>query len=240
MATWVTHLMIADRVLEKEPRLDRRGFCVGSIAPDCNIENADWSSFTPPREVTHFMSGSRKTLFDAERFYEKYILIRKNEIRRGEQYSFLLGYWGHLAADALFYEMIRDEERINAVWRRIKADSVLSAKSCGLAQDWDTAKTLMTKGELNREMHTLEAQYLAEHPESGYLTEIKTLKEFPDHIDLLPHGCIVRKIGIMGYVPYAAKSVSSLILISKAEHSAFVDKAVDHIADKLRKTEFYI
>ena len=53
MATWVTHLMIADGVLQHFPSLDRHGFCVGNIAPDCNVENEDWTAFTPSREVTH-------------------------------------------------------------------------------------------------------------------------------------------------------------------------------------------
>ena len=47
MATWVTHLMVADRVLERVPGLDKHGFCVGNIAPDCNIENEDWTQFVP-------------------------------------------------------------------------------------------------------------------------------------------------------------------------------------------------
>lgn len=53
MATWITHLMIADGVLERIPNLDRHGFCVGNIAPDCNVENEDWTAFTPSREVTY-------------------------------------------------------------------------------------------------------------------------------------------------------------------------------------------
>lgn len=40
--------------------MDRRGFCVGNIAPDCNVENEDWTEFTPSREVTHWMSAERK------------------------------------------------------------------------------------------------------------------------------------------------------------------------------------
>ena len=51
MANWITHMMIADRLLEGIPGLDRTGFCVGNIAPDCNIENEDWSAFTPPRRL---------------------------------------------------------------------------------------------------------------------------------------------------------------------------------------------
>lgn len=52
MATWVTHLMIADSVLKTLTDLDRRGFCVGNIAPDCNVENEDWTSFTPSRSYS--------------------------------------------------------------------------------------------------------------------------------------------------------------------------------------------
>ena len=37
MAEWVSHLIVADKVLEKFPQLSRHEFCVGNIAPDCNI-----------------------------------------------------------------------------------------------------------------------------------------------------------------------------------------------------------
>ncbi len=57
MATWVTHLMVADGVLDKVSGLDRHGFCVGNIAPDCNVENEDWTEFTPPRAVTQVMAN---------------------------------------------------------------------------------------------------------------------------------------------------------------------------------------
>ena len=59
MSTWVTHLMIADRVLERVPELDRHNFCVGNIAPDCNVENDDWTQFTPSREVTCFFISAK-------------------------------------------------------------------------------------------------------------------------------------------------------------------------------------
>jgi len=76
MATWVTHLLIADRVLESIPELCRHEFCVGNIAPDCNIENSDWTAFTPSREITHWMSGSRKVAADCDRFlYENIISL---------------------------------------------------------------------------------------------------------------------------------------------------------------------
>ena len=75
MATWVTQLMIADSVLKHFPKLDRRGFCVGRIAPDCNVENEDWTAFTPPKEVTHCMQGQRKDAADCDAFYREFCLF---------------------------------------------------------------------------------------------------------------------------------------------------------------------
>jgi len=60
MASWVTHLMIADKVLSTIQSLKRKEFCVGNIAPDCNVENEDWTQFTPSREITHWMSSDKK------------------------------------------------------------------------------------------------------------------------------------------------------------------------------------
>ena len=57
MAGWITRCAIADRVMAARPTLSRRDFAMGSIAPDCNLENADWSAFIPPREVTQFMAN---------------------------------------------------------------------------------------------------------------------------------------------------------------------------------------
>lgn len=107
MATCVTHLMIADGVLAHFPGLHRRGFCVGNIAPDCNVENADRTAFTPSREVTHRMQGVRKKASDCDAFYEEYILKRKSRIFSAEEYAFLLGYYAHLITGAAFQAMIR-------------------------------------------------------------------------------------------------------------------------------------
>lgn len=92
MATWITHLMIADGVLNRFPSLDRRGFCVGNIAPDCNVENEDWTAFTPPREITHWMQGKRKEASDCDAFYEEYITKRKEKIKSAEEYLGVMGY----------------------------------------------------------------------------------------------------------------------------------------------------
>lgn len=228
MATWVTHLMIADRVLEKIPALDRRGFCVGNIAPDCNVENEDWTQFTPPREVTHWMSAERKKLSDCDRFYKEYITNRRQDIRSEEEYAFLMGYYAHLITDAELQRFIRDEDRVAAAWRRIKEHPVLSEKSEGMPEDWDSAKILLDdRNGREKDFACIEAEYLEQHPESGYFTEILGLTDFPDYIDYLPAGAIVRKIGVMGVLPKKERSKYPYVGISREEYAAFADRATE-------------
>ena len=232
MATWITHLMIADGVLERIPHLDRHGFCVGNIAPDCNVENEDWTSFTPSREVTHWMQGERKKASDCDAFCDEYISKRKDQIKSAEEYAFLLGYYSHLITDAAFQAMIRDEDRVRAVWMRIKADEELSVTGAGMDETWDSVKRLIPKKDRMREIYAMEAEYLNGHPSSGYLTEILPLKSFPDYIDYLPQGCIVRKISVMGYLPEVDKSINKFISMSQDEYADFVKNTIQLVVNQ--------
>lgn len=235
MATWVTHFMIADGVLERIPGLDRHGFCVGSIAPDCNIENEDWTVFTPSREITHWMQGERKKASDCDAFCDEYILKRKDKIKSAEEYAFLLGYYAHLITDAAFQAMIRDEKRVRAAWMRIKADDEWNGAGAGMDETWDSVKKLIPKKERMREIYAMEAEYLSDHPNSGYLTEILPLKSFPDYLDYLPKGCIVRKIGVMGYLPKLDNPINKFISISKDEYADFVEDTIRLVANQFAR-----
>ena len=229
MATWVTHLMIADSVLKHFPSLDRRGFCVGNIAPDCNVENEDWTAFTPSREVTHWMQGARKKASDCDAFYEQYIAKRRDGIQSAEEYAFLMGYQAHLITDAAFQKMIRDEDRVKAVWKRIKENEELRERSVGMEESWDNAKKLIPKRVWVGHIYSLEAEYLNAHPGSGYMTEILPLKDFPDYIDYLPAGAIVRKIGVMGYLPKINENLIDWIAISREEYEAYIQETIQMI-----------
>ena len=228
-------MMVADSVMQKLPWLDRRGFCVGNIAPDCNIENEDWTSFTPSREVTHWMSGDKKIGTDAERFLSEYVLKRISKISSIEEYSFLLGYYSHLVADAEFQKMIRDPARVAEVWKRIDADPEVSARAQGMARTWDSVKIIVPKKERFREIYSIEGDYLRRNPSSGYYTEILTLKEFPDYIDYLPHGAIVRKIPKMTVSEELLQPIEKYISITKNEVEAFVAEAVAIVTRKIEE-----
>ena len=80
-----------------------------------------------------------------------------------------------------------------------------------------------------RDIHTMEAEYLGTHPCSGYLTEILELTDFPDYLDYLPTGAIVRKIGVMGYLPLKELGEYPFIAITREEYAAFLHEAVQHI-----------
>lgn len=217
--------MVADRVLEHVRGLDRQHFCVGNIAPDCNVENEDWTQFVPSREVTHWMSSARKTADDAKRFYREYYEQRQAAHASTHELSFLLGYYAHLVTDAEFQRCLRDRERVSSVWQRIRKHPVLAEKAAGLPETWDTVKILINPSQRTKDIFTLEAEYLEEHPDTGYLTEILPLTSFPDYLDYLPHGAIVRKIGVMRYMPLKDPGEYPFLSFSREEYESFLTRA---------------
>lgn len=195
MATWITHMIIADEVLELFPQLDKRGFCVGNIAPDCNEPNEDRTDFIPPRKVTHWMTDEKKPS-DTDIFYREYFAKHSEDNDSKEYYSFLLGYYSHLITDADFQWFIREPGRVRAAWDRVKADERYKTKIDTQEETWDTFKRVVTSKEIQRERDALEAEYLRNYPdyECSYFTEILPLKDFPDYVDYLPRRGIVRNI----------------------------------------------
>lgn len=227
MATWVTHLTIADAVLNRISFLCRHEFCVGNIAPDCNVENEDWTCFTPPREVTHWMGSARKTASDCDRFLHEYI-EKKTELDSKEE-SFLLGYYAHLIADAEFQRYMRDEKRVKACWNRIKQHPELSKRAAGMEETWDSVKVLIEGTERMKDIYSLERDYLDTHPDSGYFTDVLGLDEFPDYMDYLPKGAIVRKVKVMGYMPQREISRYSFIGMSEDEYHYFISRTTQMV-----------
>lgn len=233
MATWVTHLRVADEVIRKTPFLCRHEFFVGNIAPDCNIENEDWTRFTPSREVTHWMGNERKTAADCDRFLHEYI-ERKEKLDVKEE-AFLLGYYAHLITDAEFQRYIRDVDRVKAAWDRIKLHPELSKQAVGMEETWDSVKKLIGSCERMKDIYSIEAEYLENNPESGYLTDIVCLKEFPDYVDYLPAGAIVRKIKVMGYMPEKERSQYPYIGMSRDEYNCFIKRTTELVVEAIEE-----
>lgn len=224
MANWITHMMITDGILEKVSGLDRRGFCIGNVAPDCNVENADWTTFMPPREVTHWMGGERKGAADCERFYDR--MIAGHSFASDEERSFMLGYYVHLVSDACFQKFVRNEARVQCMIERIMSRPVLAARMEGHPKDFDGVKRAFSKGERLRDVDAIEFEYVRDHPQTGYMTVLREVHEFPDYIDYLPHGAIVRKLRVMAVLPVPVED-AGFVFFTREEYARFVDEVVE-------------
>ena len=227
MAGWVTHMRIADEVLKQLPELDRLGFCLGSIAPDCNVENEDWTAFTPPREVTHWMNGENKLSADYEGFYCRY-LAKKDGLSTQER-SFYWGYIAHLMTDIAFFRFIHNEQLTEERWERICKIPGLMEKVHGQSCSWENIKRIFGRKRVFAGLIALENEYLYAHPETAYLTVLQTVKDFPDYLDYLPRGAILRKIGVMGTVPEKPTGEIEQIFFTRTEMDGYISRTCEEI-----------
>lgn len=70
-------------------------------------------------------------------------------------------------------------------------------------------------------------------PDSGYLTEIMGLESFPDWIDYLPEGAIVRKINTMGYMPQKEISEYPFVAMTREEYAAFLNQSTELVIEAI-------
>lgn len=169
-------------------------------------------------------------------FYEEYIVNRLNEIHSEEELSFLLGYYSHLITDAELQRTIRDENRVAAAWERAKRIPELRAKAEGLNETWDSYKLLFpNRNDRMKDFYVIEREYLDTHPNSGYITEIQGLEDFPDYMDYLPENAIPMKIKLMYYTPTLEEGKYPFIGFSREEYYGFLERAVENVVNAIKE-----
>ena len=100
MASWMVHLRIADKLLDRIKDLDETAFVMGNIAPDSGVPNENWTEFHPPKVVSHFKTrADDETFFDVQVFCDKYFNEELIKDYSKKEYSFFLGYYVHLLTD---------------------------------------------------------------------------------------------------------------------------------------------
>ena len=110
MASWMVHLRVADKLLEKIEGLEDSSFILGNIAPDSGVPNEDWSVFNPPGNVTHYRTNPEdKTFIDIDKYIEDYFTKEKIKGYSPKEYSFFLGYYTHLLTDIEWTKMVHSE-----------------------------------------------------------------------------------------------------------------------------------
>jgi hypothetical protein len=100
MATWLTHLRVAEKLLETLGNIEKTAFYVGAIAPDSGRMVGDFT-YLPTKDVTHW---KREGVSYAQRFEDNAEFFKK--YAEGEQdnakFSFYLGYYVHILTDTIY------------------------------------------------------------------------------------------------------------------------------------------
>jgi hypothetical protein len=163
VGTWVSHLRIAESLLQHFPNLDEVTFAFGNLSPDSGIPNSDWTEFDPPKEVTHFLQkGEGEDAIHDLVYYEQYLSNIKSEddIKR---YSFRLGYFFHLICDMMW------AKRIGAATKRQFKDLFETdlKKAVSLVKD---------------DWYGLDQLYVRDHPEHIFWRVIMTNSYPPSYL----------------------------------------------------------
>lgn len=235
MAGWITHMAVADRLFQQGLPLDAKGFCAGSIAPDCNVENEDWTVFIPPREVTHWMTGDSKLTADYEAFYEQRICGKCFD--SVEELSFYLGYYIHLMTDVEWMRFLRNPQRVSAAFSRLRAAGRIDAQDG--PETFEMLKQMFGRKMILKDAAAWEEQYVLSHPQSFYHTVLKQPQEYCDEWAGLPHGAIRRKIQVM-LQPAEPEAVTEGLFFTKQEIEDWLHQLSASLMNHLQKRKAVI
>lgn len=229
MANWITHTRMADRLLEKGLAAEETYFIIGSVAPDCNQENEDWTSYIPPREQTHFMQGKSKLTVDAEGFFDRHVKHASTPL----WHSFCMGYYIHLVMDRAWQRWIRDEKRVAASFCRLKAVPEMTEKLRGLPETYDTLKQVFGRAPRIRDVERLEQMYVQQNPHCSYERILRKTTAFPDIPGFLPNA-VNRKITVMAPEVPDTPIETDFLFFAPEEYDRLMEDAVSEAWARLR------
>lgn len=106
MASWLTHLRVAEIIKQKVSEIDFPYLIIGSIAPDSGVPDESQRNYTPSKEVTHcrYQKDESNSDMDETIFFNNYLVPEKIMTRSDSTRSFLWGYYFHLLTDKLWLE----------------------------------------------------------------------------------------------------------------------------------------
>ena len=201
MATWIAHMRVAEHFMNAYPELNSEAFLVGNIGPDCGVPNEDWSSFTPDKNVTHWLLDGEN--IHSEDFKQKYI---DNAILQ----PFYLGYYFHLITDIGW----------SGLYNRKKQEPLCAA---GLAENKNFIWAI------KKDWYGQDHVYLMEHPECVFYTVFAKIDSFENkYFDFYPPEAFTRQIKHITQFYLNAKedAARDFIYLSKGEMNDFVSETI--------------
>ncbi len=201
MATWIAHLRIAENILKNMDDLDSIALILGNVGPDSGVPNEDWSSFNPPKKITHWINEENN--IDAERFFDRYL---KNNLMEYSKYSYVLGYYIHLLTD-IEWSKFFNEKKKNALYnKKLKEDASFIWT---IKKDW----------------YGLDFLYLEKNSNFIFHTIFKNIDEVPDYIDYFPKGALMKQVKYITeyYLGDNEETKENFIYLNEEEMDKFID-----------------
>ena len=176
MATWVTHLRVAKRILENlsQTEIDETAFYIGSIAPDSG-QMVDNFTYIPPKDVSHWKREDvsyEQRFLDNAKFYETYCAdgIKGTDIK---SFSFYLGYYVHILTDTIF---VRD---VIHPFMREKGHDFWKANITTIRGGW----------------YEVDFRFVATHKDFEPLKMLSMVEEFPNtYLDYFSYNDIFERV----------------------------------------------
>lgn len=160
MATWLTHLRIAQKVKENIRDIDLDYFMAGSIAPDSGKPDKTNKQYEPSEEITHFCRGKDEDKYiDLNSFYDRHLRPEDIFTRSDKTRSFYWGYYFHLIGDRLWHENY---------FKPMKEEYKGEEEFIYL---------------LKEEMYALDFEYLEKNPENNIFSQFQTIDAKVDFFD---------------------------------------------------------
>jgi len=173
MATWISHLLIADYFLERIPKESHVDFIVGNLGPDSGVPNEDWSSFTPSTATSHLrrieIPNRHEKEIDFNGFYNKYLY------HNSEGFYFYLGYYIHLFSDYYWGQLI------------------YLPKYSKLQNEMNNNPQLIW--EIKKDWYDLDFEYLNTYASFKAFSLFKEIKEYRNlYLDYFPENAFTKQI----------------------------------------------
>lgn len=187
---------------------------VGNIGPDSGVPNEDWSSFNPPKTITHWQGEDKK--IDAQGFWDKYLNNRGIELSN-EEFSFKVGYFVHLLTDIewskLYYSKKKDDLHKE-----------------GFERDKDFIWTI------KKDWYGLDYIYIEKHPSCIFNIIFRNITQVPDYLDYFPKGAFEKQVKYITefYLGENNETKDNFIYLTEEEMDNFIHNATKEIDEVLR------
>lgn len=213
MATWIAHIRVGERLLENNLEVEALPFIIGNIGPDSGVPNDDWSSFDPPKKITHWTNESKK--IDAQGFWDKYLSDKKIKEDK-DRYSFLLGYYVHLITDICWSNLYEKKKK-------------LALYKDGLDKEPNFIWTI------KKDWYGLDFLYLSKNPKSIFFKEFIKIETVPDYLDYFPKGAFEKQVKYITsyYLGENEETKENFIYLNEEEMDNFINNTTKTIVKLL-------